>query len=466
MKSVLPLRVRAPLVAGVFVSLAILVFVELGYLRLEAAQRRMAATLETQTLVYGILAAVGDAETAQRGYLLTGRDEYLQPYQEAIPTIESRYKKLRELAVLHGNPGIMDRTSRFNSLVGRKLAEIDATLELYRKEGMGAAIDLVSTDLGKRTMDAIRAEADALTRELREQLGRGLDQRERDVAFARIGMQLMTAFTVALLLVVLVLARRDIKRREARERDALEEQKRLESIVADRTAELTELSNHLQTVSDEERAKLARDIHDELGAILVSAKMDAAWVHDRLKDRAPDDADRLARAMATLDDGVDVKRRIVEELRPTLLDNLGLGAAIEWQANEACARAGLACEVHVPEEDEPLPPATAITLFRIAQEALTNVIRHAEAKRVTLDLARSRDEVTLRIADDGVGIAEDASRSRLSHGISGMRHRARALGGTFAVRGRPGAGTVVEVTVPLRPAAAGTSAPAATTRAT
>jgi len=84
---------------------------------------------------------------------------------------------------------------------------------------------------------------------------------------------------------------------------------------------------------------------------------------------------------------------------------------------------------------------------------------------VTLDLARSRDEVTLRIADDGVGIAEDASRSRLSHGISGMRHRARALGGTFAVRGRPGSGTVVEVTVPLRPAAEGASAPAATTRA-
>jgi len=466
MKSVLPLRVRAPLIGGVFVSLAILVFAELGYLRLEAAQRRMAATLETQTLVYGILAAVGDAETAQRGYLLTGRDEYLQPYQEAIPTIEARYKKLRELVMLHGNPELLDRTSRLNSLVGRKLAEIDATVALYRAEGMGAAIDLVGTDLGKRTMDAIRAEAVALTRELREQLGRGLDQWQRDVAFARIGMQLMTAFTVALLLVVLVLARRDVKRREERAREALEQQKRLESIVADRTAELAELSNHLQTVSDEERAKLARDIHDELGAILISAKMDAAWVHDRLKDRAPDDADRLARAMATLDDGVNAKRRIVEELRPTLLDNLGLGAAIEWQANEACARAGLASEVHVPKEDEPLPPAAAITLFRIAQEALTNVIRHAEAKRVTIDLARSREEITLRIADDGVGIAEAESRSRLSHGISGMRHRARALGGTFAVGGQPGAGTVVEVTVPLHPTAEGTAAPAAATRAT
>jgi protein-histidine pros-kinase len=120
----------------------------------------------------------------------------------------------------------------------------------------------------------------------------------------------------------------------------------------------------------------------------------------------------------------------------------------------------------VPEEDEPLPPAAAIALFRIAQEALTNVIRHAEAKRVTLDLARSRDEITLRVADDGVGIAEDASRSRLSHGVSGMRHRARALGGTFSVRGRPGAGTVVEVTVPLGATAEGTSAPAAATRAT
>jgi signal transduction histidine kinase len=397
--------------------------------------------------------------------MLTGRDDYMAPYRDSLPAIESRYKKLRELVVLHGNPPLLDHTSRFNALVGRKLTEIDATLELYRQQGQGAAVDLVSTDLGKRTMDAIRAEAEALTLELREELGRGLAQWERDVAFARLGMQLMTAFTVALLLVVLVLARREIKRREERQQNTLEQQKRLESIVAERTTELSELSSHLQTVSDEERARLARDIHDELGAILVSAKMDASWVHDRLKDRDPDGAGRLARAMATLDDGVNAKRRIVEELRPTLLDNLGLGAAIEWQANEACARAGLACEVHVPE-DEPLPPVAAITLFRIAQEALTNVVRHAAAKRVTVDLACSRDEITLRIADDGVGIGEGATRSGLSHGISGMRHRARALGGTFSIDGRPGAGTAVEVTVPLRGAPEGASAPGAAARAT
>jgi signal transduction histidine kinase len=465
MKSILPLKVRAPLVAGVIVSLAILVFAELGYLRLEAANRRMAAALETQTLVYGILVAVADAEAAQRGYLLTGRDEYLEPYRASLPAIEQRHKKLRELVVLHGNPETLDRSSRFNWLVGRKLAEIEATIELYRLEGRDAAFDLVGTDMGKRTMDAIRAEAEVLTRELRDQLGRGLERWERDVAFARAGMQLMTAFTIALLLVVLVLARRDIRRREERALDALEQQRRLESLVAERTAELSELSNHLQTVSDEDRARLARDIHDELGGILVSAKMDTSWVHDRLKNRDPKGAARLARAMAMLDGGVDVKRRIVEELRPTLLDNLGLGAAIEWQANEVCAAAGLECEVHV-QEDEPLPPAAAITLFRIAQEALTNAIRHAQAKRVTVDLVCSRDEVALSVADDGVGIAEDASRNRLSHGISGMRHRARALGGAFSVRGRADGGTVVEVTVPLRAAAAGASAPGAAARTT
>ena len=161
-------------------------------------------------------------------------------------------------------------------------------------------------------------------------------------------MQLMTAFTVALLLVVWLLARRDAQQREARRRSVVEDKRRLEAVVEERTAALSELSNHLQVVREDEKSKLARDIHDELGGILVSAKMDVAWVEERLKKRDPESAAKLERALQALDDGVQIKRRIIEELRPTLLDNLGLAAALDWQVHEICDRAGLECAIATP----------------------------------------------------------------------------------------------------------------------
>jgi signal transduction histidine kinase len=247
---------------------------------------------------------------------------------------------------------------------------------------------------------------------------------------------------------VLVLARREFSHREERRLFAVEQQRRLEALVDARTAELSELSNHLQDVREEEKAKLARDIHDELGGILVSAKMDVESVHRRVAALDPAAGERLARAMAALDGGVDVKRRIIEELRPTLLDNFGLQTALDWLVTEGCQRAGLDCELDL-SPDVVLPPEQAIAVYRIVQEALTNIVRHAGAKRVAVELVRGPDAWTLVVSDDGAGVAEAASRNRLSHGISGMRQRARALGGEFSIRGRSGAGTVIEVIVPV-----------------
>ena len=218
----------------------------------------------------------------------------------------------------------------------------------------------------------------------------------------------MTLVTVVLLLVLWALVRRDMRAREQRSLTLQQEQQRLESLVDERTAALTELSNYLQTVREEERAKLARDIHDELGGILVSAKMDVNWAEERVRRVDTAAAAKLERALKTLDDGVQIKRRIIEELRPTLLDNLGLSAALEWQLHEICDRAGLACEIATPEDDSAIPPTVSIALFRILQEALTNVLKYARASRVSVDLAVADGSVMLVIEDDGVGIPDNA----------------------------------------------------------
>jgi len=448
-RQLLPLKVLSPLVLGVALSMGVLVFSELGFRRLEAANHTMAVSLEMQSTLHEVLALIVDAETSQRGYLLTSQPEYLDPYRTALPKIEDRFNRLRALGTEYASAEQSDRISRFNNLIGKKLAELEATLALYDKAGRDAAFELISTGIGHRTMEQIRVAVAAMANDHSLVGSAGSARWIRDVEFARLGMQIMTGFTIALLLIVWILLRREMLQRDEKRKQLLAEQQRLETEVERRTGELSELSNYLQLVREEEKTRLARDIHDELGGVLVSAKMDVSWVEDHLKHPDPEIAAKLTRAQESLDAGVTLKRRIIEELRPSLLDNLGLGAAIEWLAHQMCDRAGIIPQVNVPLEAPKLPPPVAIALFRIVQEALTNVVKYAKAKKVEIDLMQMPEHISLVISDDGIGIPEGAQNNRLSHGISGMRHRVRGLRGEFSIHGTPGRGTMIEVAIPL-----------------
>ena len=449
MKSDLPLKVVIPLVLGIIAALAIAVYAELGYRRLELANRQASASLRMQATLHQILALVIDSETGQRGFLLTGKEEYLTPYKAAVPKIEGEFNALRELLIQYGTSAERDKSGHLNSLVGKKLLEMEAVIALYSKDGADSAMALINTGIGRRTMDDIRSEIEDMTTTQRKEIDTATDRWTKDIEFARIGMMSVTALTVALLLIVWILALREARRGEAMRLAAVQEQERLETLVEERTASLSELSNHLQVVREEEKSKLARDIHDELGGILVSAKMDMAWVDSRLKGRDGEASARLERAMQALDDGVQIKRRIIEELRPTLLDNLGLAAALDWQIHEICDRAGLKCTIEMPADDSSIPTNAAIALYRIVQEALTNIVKYARAKAINVDLGMTVDSLTLLIEDDGIGIPEGAQSNLLSHGISGMRQRIRALHGDFSIARRPEGGTVIEINIPL-----------------
>ncbi len=461
MKSVLPLKLVVPLLLGIIASLAIAVYSELGYRRLEFANQQMALALEMQAALHETLTLVVDAETGQRGFLLSGNEEYLTPYSAAVPKIEGSFSRLRELLVAQGTPAQRAAAGRINNLVGKKLAELEAAIALYRKDGAEAAQALLNTGIGKRAMDDLRGEVDGMVATHRRQLDEATTRWATDIELARVGMRLMTAFTVALLLVVWLLARRDAQQRDARRRSVQEEKRRLEAVVEERTAALSELSNHLQYVREEEKSKLARDIHDELGGILVSAKMDVAWVEKRIKGLDPESGSKLERALQALDDGVSIKRRIIEELRPTLLDNLGLSAALDWQLHEICDRAGLRCAIATPADETPITPNVSIAVYRIVQEALTNIVKYAKAAHVNVELGVNDNTLTLLIEDDGIGIPPDAQGNLLSHGIAGMRQRVRALHGEFTIARRPEGGTMIEVTIPIESAPANDAGEAA-----
>jgi PAS domain S-box-containing protein len=214
--------------------------------------------------------------------------------------------------------------------------------------------------------------------------------------------------------------------------------------------QLQDLSAHEEWVREEERAAISRVIHDELGQALTALKIDLAWLGGRLGGGgSPPVQDRLAAMSALTDDTINRVRQIAKELRPGVLDDLGLEAALEWQAQDFEARTGVRCTVVSRLGQEPLPRDVATGFFRTFQEALTNVTRHARARQVTVTLDRAGARLNLEVTDDGRGISDEALLERKSLGLLGMRERARRMGGDLVITGRPGEGTTVVLSVPL-----------------
>jgi signal transduction histidine kinase len=215
-----------------------------------------------------------------------------------------------------------------------------------------------------------------------------------------------------------------------------------------RTRELIELSTHLQSVAEREKANLARELHDELGGLLVGARMDISWAEQHLAVSDVDMKQRLNRVQQNLSAGIDLKRRIIEELRPTLLDNVGFIAALRWQLKDTCGRAGLKCTEYYPDEEPKLTSDASIALFRIAQGAFTNITKHAGAKSVEVALDIDDDNLILRITDDGKGIS-NGSGTRGGSSMASMRHRVLALDGSFDVSRPSSGGAALIVRIPV-----------------
>jgi signal transduction histidine kinase len=222
----------------------------------------------------------------------------------------------------------------------------------------------------------------------------------------------------------------------------------VEAQVAERTRELESISNFLQLNVEHEKAALARELHDALGGILTPAKMDLSWLEARL-GKDPDFRDRMLRLSGMIDQGIDLKRRIIENLHPSLLDHLGLASALQWYVDEQCRSARVECRLHISDKLERLSPDLEITLFRVVQESVTNVVKHAKATRLDVRLDRTDTGLELDIFDNGVGIADVQQAKTLHHGLAGIVLRVRCIKGTLDLQSAPGKGTRIKVFVPL-----------------
>lgn len=220
--------------------------------------------------------------------------------------------------------------------------------------------------------------------------------------------------------------------------------------VESRTQEFAELTRHLQSAREDERSRLARALHDELGSLLTAAKLDVARIKARVSATAPEALERLAHLNETLNSVIALTRRITEDLRPSLLGNLGLAPALEILARDFAAGANVRIELDL--QPVTLSPQNELTVFRLVQEALNNVAKYAQAKTVRIALAPADGHAAVSVADDGVGFDTGATRGA-SFGLLGMRYRVEGDGGHLLVASRPGAGTRLSATLPLLTAA-------------
>ncbi len=447
---IFPLAVLAALVVGVIN--------EMAYHRSQTALSEASAHAVQRGEALTVLRLLLNAETGQRGYMLTGRDEYLKPYIESVDRARTILMGLDTLYV--DDLQAKDIVHALSERGLEKLSELSQMVQIYRSGRQQAALDLMLTDIGREKMEMVRVAANRLfdledgrVAELRKEL-------YNTFTINRIGVDAMAALG----LLALFLFQRQTTTLEASQRshnEALQrERDQLDVEIRNRTRDLTDLASHLQSAREDERSHLARELHDELGALLTAAKLDAARLKRSLIPIGPDAMDRLAHLNATIDKGISLKRNIIENLRPSSLSNLGLVPALEIQAREFAARSDAKVEVDL--HPVPLSDSAQITIYRLVQESLTNIAKYAGATLIHISLDEVKGGACVFVRDNGRGFDPGAA-TMASHGLRGMRYRVESEGGRMRIESSPGHGALIEAWVPklvVGPSTAGDSADA------
>ncbi|MDB5741930.1 MAG: multi-sensor signal transduction histidine kinase [Polaromonas sp.] len=423
---------------------AFLIFInETSFQQSTTAIANLEHAQQTRSAINRLVRQVLEAETGQRGYLLTGDQRYLEPYDVAIEDITQDLDLLRQLFTLQ--PELLGDFDALSRHVSRKMAEMDLSVRM-RKEGNEDGWKFVlTTDVGKEQMEAIREQSAKLSASSIMKMEQGQVQIKKALQLSRIGIAttalvgLLAFYMYLMQTKALLISGQREQEALARERDLLEKQ------VRERTASLAELATHLQNVREDERGHLARELHDELGALLTAAKLDVARLKSRLAGNLPEASERLEHLTSTLNTGIALKRRIVEDLRPSSLSHLGLVASLEILAREFEERSGLSIATDL--ESVELGGSAQLTVYRLVQESLTNIAKYANATQVEISLQSFEGFITVDVKDNGMGFKLENIKPG-SHGLAGMRHRVEAAGGKLTVTSTEGSGTQVSALLP------------------
>ena len=428
---------------AVLASLAMFMISETSYQSAVASFEALSVQGDARREIQTLWRSLTDAETGQRGYLLTSRKDYLKPYLNAQGQVARSIDWLSRY--YSTEPATQTLMTQVAQVARNKLAELAETNRLHDEGKEEAWKAMVLSNIGQEQMDAVRnLSAKLLDLEV-EKVNESRRSVTQTLLLNRIGVTAMTALSLLALFMYLRQTSALVIQREEQRRVVQAERDQLEIEVAQRTAQLTDLTRHLQTAREDERSHLARELHDELGALLTAAKLDVARLKSRLGTLTPEVSERIQHLNEALNSGIALKRRIIEDLRPSALSNLGLVAALEILITEWSERS----ETRVERALEPvtLRSTGELTVYRLIQEALTNISKYARASQVDIQLAASDGIVRVSVRDNGVGFDVNLPRTS-AHGLLGMRYRLESESGRMVLASTPGQGTLIEAQLP------------------
>jgi signal transduction histidine kinase len=443
-----PSKVLLVLLLTALVSVLVFAVSELAFQGISGQREAAYSSMVGQTTLLRLKERLVQAESAQRGYLLTQQPRYLAPYEQAVR--EARVAQTSLVNIFGKDVALSQPIGDMGLLMARKLDELDVMVSLAQEQAPGWRTAVLQTDEELGLMSRVDHQSAQINAMLSARAKGHLNALTELFNQQRLGVGLVVFLNLVFLAALGATLVRKFYERQQQQRELTQHAHQLEEAVAHRTQELSDLSTYLQNNAEQEKRALARDLHDEFGALLTSAKLDVAWLEGR-SAAAADTMARLQQLSSSLDEAVDLKRRVIESLRPSLLDHLGLSAALQWYVQETCDRADLACDVRVPDDAQPATPRVAIDLYRLVQEAVNNTIKYAQASLVEVELKQLQDHWHLSVKDDGIGMPAHHVE-QLSHGLAGMRHRVRALGGRFDIHSAPAKGTCMQAWVPMQEA--------------
>ena len=445
---------------------------EIGYQTVSAVTRGRDEGVRSRIAIEQLRGTVVAAESAQRGLMLTARPVYRETFEQSLLDVALAITDVQR--AVQSRPHEAQALREVVDLAQRKVSELQETMKRLNAGNLEGARELMLSDIGREQMADIDRSVEQLSLVQGQALRESAELRNRVLLYSRVSiLGLVLLCLAAVLTTMRVLRHRDAERLNYL--NALRaERDKLEATVSSRTGELSDLARHLQTVREDERSHLARELHDELGSLLTAAKLDLARMRSRLLQAGPEVSERVAHLHATLDAGIALKRRIIEDLRPSSLENLGLGPALRILCQEWSRASDIAVKVEVQAEVEEIamPPERSLAIYRLVQEALTNIAKYAQSSAVSVALAiegtgagdsancaysaddagnpgeaRSTYAVVV-VRDNGRGF--EVGQPTPGHGLAGMRFRVASIGGELTVESAPGQGTTIRARLPLQ----------------
>lgn len=413
---------------------------------------------ETIVLVAELRTRLNVAENTQRAYLMglqnhhvSVDDKVIEPHvrrtQEILHALNSHMESGKEPGRRH--------TEMLQGITGDvegKLAELQVAVSLANKGNLNAAMQTVHAEEGRKRMQQFMQRTDGFMDALGKDAAETMESRDTTMAAGRLSV----AASVLLVLVLLVLSVKKLIE-EIVDRD--QRSKQLETDVVNFEQKLDERTRMLKTLAvdyqydvERERRKLARELHDEMGSILTATKMDISWVLRKIRDMSPEAGEKLTRTLHYLDQGIELKRRVVQDLHPSLLTTFGLIPALKALIESAAERNQWELDLVLPDEDTHISEALGLIAYRVVQETLNNATKYAEATRVSVHLQVDERYLKLEITDNGKGM-DMTQGYEVTHGLKGMRHRVIAIGGKMQIESEPGQGMFTLALIPLDAAA-------------